>query len=124
MLTKLLKKAAMTIISNSGNTCTINGITYTGSNISITNGKVTIDGIIQTGDELQGVINVVVNGNIESLENVCGDIVAHDIGSVTTQNGDIECDDVSGSITSINGDINCGSVGGSISSINGDIRHK
>ena len=45
---------------------TINGKTYTGNNIIVSNGKIMVDGKNVTSDDK--VINITVNGNIDSLK--------------------------------------------------------
>ena len=41
----------------------IDGRSFSGSNLSITNGKVTVDGVVQDGG-LTGPINVTVHGDV------------------------------------------------------------
>lgn len=121
---------------------TINKTTYTGSNVSIVNGKVYIDGkdVMPDGKE----INISVEGNLDKLEvehcnridikgavkdirsasgdvNIIGDV----LGSIDTKSGDVEVSGTcSDSIKTISGDINCGNVSGNISTISGDVRNK
>lgn len=103
-------------------TVVVNGRSYHGANVSIRNGKVTVDGVVQD-DELVGEVHVTVNGDIEKLEVGAGAVTAHNVGSVTSQSGDVSCGDVSGSVSSMSGDVTCGAVGGSVSSMSGDIRN-
>lgn len=121
---------------------TINKTTYTGSNVSIVNGKVYIDGKDVTPDGKE--INISVEGNLDKLEvehcnridikgavkdirsasgdvNIIGDV----LGSIDTKSGDVEVSGTcSDSIKTISGDINCGNVSGNISTISGDVRNK
>ncbi|WP_345842502.1 hypothetical protein [Shewanella algae] len=101
----------------------IDGREFSGSNITIVNGKVTVDGVVQDG-ELVGDINVTIHGDVERLENSRGKVVAKKAGSIHTQSGDVECGDVDGSVQTMSGDVNCGDIGGSVSTMSGDVRHR
>lgn len=92
---------------------TINGTTYTGNNISVIDNQVIIDGVLQDSEPLKGIVKLVVNGDIRSLNsdrdleihgNVLGDASA--VGSIT-------CRDVTGHIEA-GGSVNCGNVGGGV----------
>lgn len=98
----------------------IDGREFSGSNVSISNGKVTIDGVVQEGS-LTGDINVTVFGDVEVLHNQCGNIDARNVGSAKTGSGDINCGDVSGSVSTGSGDVRCGNVSGNIKTGSGDV---
>jgi hypothetical protein len=103
----------------------INGNTYIGSSIIISNNKVIVNGQDVTPDGKE--INIKVEGNINELKvDACNNInVNGDVQSVSTKSGDIDVSgNVNGSVSTISGDVNCGSVGGSISTISGDIKHR
>ena len=104
----------------SNSSVNIDGRSFSGKNVSIVNGKVTIDGVLQDG-ELTGDVNITVHGDVEKLENSCGEVRADSIGSVKTQSGDVVCGDVSGSVTTMSGDVNCNSIHGNCSTMSGDI---
>ena len=101
----------------------IDGKEFSGKNIIIANGKVTIDGIIQDG-ELVGDVNITVHGDVEHLENASGKVIANKAGNIHTQSGDVECGDITGSVQTMSGDIDCGAIGGSVSTMSGDIKHR
>ena len=120
----------------------INGKTYYGNSISITNGKVYIDGKVSS-DENDKVITISVDGDLDSIvadhcnkieirgnvriiKNSSGDISISDkvLGDVSTQSGDIECGDVQGNVETQSGDVKCGIVNGSVSTVTGDIKNK
>jgi len=101
----------------------VDGREFRGSNISITNGKVTVDGVVQDGD-LTGPINVTIHGDVQSLENNSGNVTAQNVGEISAGSGDIKCGNVSGSVRTGSGDIECGNVGGSIKTGSGDVRHR
>lgn len=101
----------------------IDGKEFRGNNVSITNGKVTVDGVVQDG-ELVGDVNITVHGDVERLENNAGIVKANSVGSVRTQSGDVECGNVTGSVQTMSGDIGCGSIGGSVSTMSGDVKNR
>ena len=69
-------------------------------------------------------MNIVVEGDVEHLENDCGSVTARMVGSVQTQSGDVNCQDVGGSVQTMSGDVTCGSIGGGVTTMSGDIRHR
>lgn len=104
---------------------TINGRTYTGNSIVITNGKVVVNGKDVTPDGKE--INIQVAGNINELRaDCCNTIeVTGDVQTVATQSGDVTINGkVEGSVSTMSGDVDCGSVGGSVSTMSGDIKHR
>lgn len=104
---------------------TINGNTYSGNSIVVTNGKVIIDGKEVTPDGKE--INIVVEGNINELRvDACNKVsVTGSVKSIATQSGDIDVTgDVDGNIQTMSGDVDCGMVGGSISTMSGSVKHK
>ena len=106
-------------------TISINGNTYSGNNIVITNGKVIINGKDVTPNSKE--INIKVDGDIDELKvDACNKIeIIGDVSNVKTQSGDVEISgNVTGSIQTMSGDVDCGTVGGSISTMSGDIKHR
>lgn len=101
----------------------IDGREFSGNNVSIINGKVTVDGIKQDS-ELVGDINIVVHGDVERLENSTGIVKANNVGNIKTQSGDVECGTISGSVRTMSGDVTCGDIKGNVSTMSGDIRRK
>lgn len=99
---------------------TINGKSYSGSNVQIRDGVVIVDGKNQEGI-LQGPITVFVEGDAHNIETQSGDITARDVGSIQTTSGDVSCGNVNGNIQTTSGDVSCGDVGGSIKTMSGDI---
>lgn len=105
------------------NTVTINGATFKGSNIVINGGDVIIDGVVQES-EFYGEVNITIQGDIDRIENIAGDIHAQNVGSISTQNGYITCNDVAGSVSTMNGSIEANEIRGNASTMNGSIRTK
>ncbi len=108
------------------NTIRINGMTITGGrNITVTNGRVTVDGRDITPDAKD--ISIQVTGNVERLEaDVAHSIaIAGDCGSVSTQSGDVDVKgSISGNVRTMSGDVESGGhIGGNVSTMSGDIKH-
>ena len=91
----------------------INGVEYPdGHDVTIINGEVTVDGIKQGNERLNGVVRVEVTGDLKSLtstapvkcENVLGDVFAE---------GPVTCKNVGGSVRA-EGTVNCGNVLGKV----------
>lgn len=104
----------------------INGMSIVGGrNITITNGRVVIDGKDVTGDDTK-TINIEIHGDVAELSaDVCNTIaISGSAGKVKTQSGDIHCGDVSGSIQTMSGDVSCGAVAGDVSTMSGDISRR
>ncbi|QFT40052.1 MULTISPECIES: hypothetical protein [unclassified Vibrio] len=99
----------------------IDGRSFTGRSICIIGDKVIVDGVEQAG-ELVGDIQVKVDGNVESLQTISGDVVANDIGSVTTTSGDVECQSITGNVKTISGDVRSRQIGGSVNTVSGSIK--
>ena len=98
----------------------INGKSYTGNNVSIFNGVVTIDGKPQ-GHTVYGAVEIrITEGTLASLTTdasvVCGD-VAGDVKA----NGPVTCDNVGGNVNA-NGPVTCDDIGGNVSAMGPVIR--
>lgn len=100
----------------------VNGNTYTGKSIVISNGQVLIDGKNVTPDDKDIVISV--TGNIDALSvDTCDDVlVTGNVGLIKTLSGDVKVTgDVSGSVSTMSGDVICKKVAGNVSSMSGAI---
>jgi len=112
----------MNIFSSKG-TITINGKTYTGNDVSINNGQVIIDGVVQ--EEIkEHVIHVVVNGGIDSISMGSGSVTANTVGSVKTGSGDVECDDIRGDVKTGSGSVRCKQISGNVKTGSGNVIQK
>lgn len=106
-----------------GSSVIINGQSYSGTNISISNGRVIIDGKDVEDASTSPKIEVCINGAVEELQVASGDVVVHgDVGSLSSTSGDVSCRDVAGNVTTTSGDVKCGSVHGNVTTVTGDIR--
>jgi len=106
-------------------TITINGNTYSGNSIVISNGKVIINGNDVTPNEKE--INIVVHGNTEDLKiDHCNKIVVNgNSKNISTKSGDIFITgNVEGSVQTMSGEVDCSDVSGSVSTMSGNIKHK
>lgn len=129
MFNKLREKymgSQANIVTSSGGSIEVNGVKYTGNNVSVRNGKVTIDGVVQADHSKEPRIMIYVTGDCETVQSSDGDIIINgDVsGDVQSTNGDIEAENVTGKVTTTNGDVECWDVGGDVTTTNGDIRHK
>lgn len=86
---------------------------YSGSNITIVNAKVTVNGVVQDV-ELVGDLNGTIHVDVDRLENSCGKVVANKAGSILTLCGDVVCGVVAESVQTKSGYISCGNIGGSL----------
>lgn len=104
------------------NSVTINGVTYKGTgSISVHSGTVKIDGkIVDHGEVKNGILKVIVEGSLGSLE-ADGDVECQDVSGTVQAGGDVRAGDVGRTIQA-GGDVRCGRVGGSVMA-GGDVRH-
>lgn len=106
-------------------TISVNGVTYSGGrSVTITNGRVIVDGKDLTPDAKD--IRIEVSGNVENITaDACNSITVNGaVGEVSTQSGDVKCGDVAGFVSSMSGDIDCGNVRGNVKTMSGDISHR
>lgn len=116
----------MHIINQNGKTVMVNGGTMT-----ITNGKILIDGKplseLEVVDVNEKVINITIQGNVERLEvDYCKQITINgDCKRVKTQNGNIDISgDVDGDVHTSMGSITCGNVNGDVHTSMGNINRR
>ncbi len=105
----------------------INGKTYKGNSVSVSNGTVIIDGKKVTDGKELPKISIVINSDIDHLDiDSCDSIkVTGSVYSLNSVNGDVTVKgNVLDGVTTVNGDVKCGNVGGKVSTVNGDIENK
>lgn len=101
----------------------INGKSWFGQNIKITNNSITIDGVVI--GETTPQIKVEILGGCDFIESASGDVtVQGGAQTVKTMSGDVTCESVFGPVSTMSGDVKCGDVSGLISTMSGDIRCK
>lgn len=95
-------------------TVQINGVSYTGSNISLRGNRLKIDGK-EVDTEITAIMEVRIlgGGKIDKLETDASVNCMLVVGSVSA-GGSVNCDDVGGNV-SAGGSVNCDDVGGNVS---------
>lgn len=73
---------------------------------------------------MSGDINVVIYGEVKSLLTHAGNVVAENVGEISTGSGDVKCGNVGGSVCTGSGNVCCDRVGGSVSTGSGDVRYR
>ncbi|WP_441280639.1 hypothetical protein [Tardiphaga sp. 862_B3_N1_1] len=112
----------MKINLSQGSRITINGVEYSGRNVTITNGRVTVDGKEQEPALQRGPITIAVAGNVETLDLVSGKVeISGNAGTVSSASGDIQCGNVAGNAETLSGDIHCHAIGNNATSMSGNI---
>lgn len=94
-----------------------------GNNITVSNGRIIVDGKDLTPDSKE--INIVVEGDVENLQaDICSKItVKGNAGKVISSSGDIEVHgDVSGDVSTSSGDIDANIIHGDADTSSGDIK--
>ena len=117
------------ITGNRSGTCTINGKTFKGNNISIIDGVVYVDG--KAADESNASINttiiVKITGNVDSISTASGDVeVTGHAGKISTGSGNVSTGGgCAGAIFTSSGDVDInGQVCGSVKTKSGNIRYR
>ena len=114
----------MQIFSNGSNTITVNGVTYTGSNVFINNGEVIVDGVSMSKGNVK--IDIVIKGNVDRVvltEQGSVKVEGSVGGDVKTASGNISCGDVKGSAKTMSGNISAKSISGNAKTMSGNITH-
>ena len=101
----------------------VDGREFIGNNVSISGNRITVDGVRQDG-ELVGDIDVTVLGSVKRIELASGTIKCENVGNISTQSGDVDCNHVTGSVSTMSGDVDCGDISGNVSTMSGDVTHK
>ena len=116
------------ITGNQSGTCTINGKTYKGNNISIIDGVIYIDGKIadKSNASLNTTIIVKITGNVDSISTDSGDVeVTGHAGKISTGSGDVSTGNCAGAISTGSGDVDInGQVYGSVKTGSGNVRYR
>ena len=103
------------------NVITINGRRYevSGNNISVSNGKIKVDGVtIEEG--LTGTVKVQFEGDLANLECADAKINGNIHGNVNA--ADLKCGDVGGNVNAA--DVKCGNVAGRVNAAEVRMRKK
>lgn len=133
----------MSVIINKGSNnsnVVINGVSYSGNNIVVTDNSVIVDGVVENlknnqvvNIQIDGPVetlkvengNIHVNGNVDTIDATSADVsVTGDSKSIKTLSGDVRCQNVYGNVESLSGDISCNHVHGLSMTKTGDINIK
>lgn len=112
----------------SGSTCIVNGVEFSGRDITVEGNQVFVDGkLVEVEQQKQ--ITITINGDCDSVETTSGDVTVSGVaGSVKTMSGDVDVvgpSGIEGSVKTMSGDVTAnGTIGGNVSTMSGDIRHK
>lgn len=99
-------RGKMNIFTKGGITI-VNGVSYSGNNIRIENGVLTIDGVRQK-QIMDHEVHVNVQGDAEHIDAGSGSVrVAGNAMRISTGSGSIKCGDVDGSVKTGSGSISC-----------------
>lgn len=102
---------------------TVNGTTYFGNSIQISNGRVLVDGKEVADHAGSPKIEVNIHGDVDTIEAGSGDVrVNGNAGVIRTGSGDVECRDVAGTVTTGSGNVRCSAIAGNASTGSGNIR--
>lgn len=100
-----------TFISGNGKV-NINGVTYEGNSITITNNEVLIDGKV-VKNSVSGVVKIKIEGNPAKVYSDASVEVKGDVLGDVDSGGSVNCGNVKGNVDA-GGSVRCGTVGGSV----------
>lgn len=104
------------------NSIQINGVNITGGrNITVSGGKVIVDGQDVTPDAK--VINIAITGDVEmlSVDHAEKIEVTGTCGSVKTMSGNVTCESVAGPVKTMSGNVIAAQITGDASTMSGSI---
>lgn len=99
---------------------TINGVTYEGRNVTVSNGIVRIDGQVVSSKPTHGILEVKVTGTLHNLESDAS-VNCEDVAGDVHSGGSVNADNIGGNVNA-GGSVNCDNVGGNINA-GGSVRH-
>jgi len=100
----------------------VNGKSYKGTNIVVTNDRVIIDGVEQGDSYKDQKISVVVNGTVESMSLSGADLnINGNVFTVNVEGGNVKCEEILGNVNVVNGNIKCKSIEGNVQAVNSNV---
>lgn len=112
-------------------TFTVNAESHSGKTIEL---RADITGVCTSGNKiilfvdgqqkeiLVGDIKIEIQGDVQTIEAVAGDVAARNVGSIKATHGDVTCGDVvHGDVATTNGNVDCGNIAGNVKTTNGNI---
>lgn len=106
---------------------TINGVEYTGNNVTVCDGDVVVDFKKVHGGTNYIYENITIEGNVDNIKTSSGDVkVSGNVNNVSTTSGDVTTNNVQNTVTTVSGDVTADTINGAVTTISGDIlgRHK
>lgn len=103
----------------------INGNSYIGRSVTVSNNQIIIDNIDVTPESKQ--ITIQIEGNVEKINvDKCNSVnINGNADMVTTMSGDVTVKgDIHGNVKTMSGDVEADKIQGSISTMSGDITYK
>lgn len=92
---------------------TVNGRTYEGNNVTVTNNRVIIDGVDVTNkDTPKTILQIEIKGTLASLTTDAS-VSCNSIAGDVHAGGSVNCDDVKGNV-SAGGSVNADDIGGNV----------
>ena len=122
MISKLKEIITSKIKLKEKSVMNINGRTFSGSNVTISNnGKVVIDGKVVIQEDVE--LNITIEGDVDCVDTTNGKVFVNGVikEDVSTTNGDINCETIEGNVSTTNGDVRCKNIMGKVKTVNGDI---
>ncbi len=105
----------------------INGVEYTGNNVTVCDGDVIVDFKKVHGGANYIYETITIEGNADNIKTSSGDVkVSGNVNNVSTESGDVTTNSIQNAATTVSGDITAGIINGSATTISGDIvgRHE
>ena len=96
-----------------GSNITINGVSYSGNNITMRGGKVIIDGVVQD-QTVAGVVEVRVSGGTLASLDCDGSVTCNDVKGNVNAGGSVKSATIYGNANA-GGSIKCKDIGGNAS---------
>ena len=123
-----IKKYLKKFTGSNESQITINGKTFRGNNVSVVNGKVTVDGKEMEMPDAKN-IHIFIEGDVGTLNIDCGEVqVSGDVkvggdvkGTATLNMGDLECTDVFADVSVDMGNVKASTIHGSVKTKMGNI---
>lgn len=126
---EFLMKPLLASIKSSSTIIIINGQTYVGDAVAMSDdgNTITISGVSNQTLNIRNMpnIDIVIHGDVDTLEMSQGNVTCNDVhGNAKTGQGDIDCRDVTGNVRSSQGNIKANNVGGDVKTSMGNIKYR
>lgn len=103
----------------------INGQSYSGNNVTIQGGVVTVDGVRQGESLKEKILNITINGRVDNLTTTSGNVTVNgSCDEIETVSGSISCGEVNGSVETVSGSVKAEVIHGNVRTVSGSIKNK